>query len=78
MEHIKGYIKSNLFKYIDDMINKDEYPSDRIFVFNNYTSDSIAIIMTMPGTTWFIKGSDDVLTFLTDFALEIILNHILN
>ena len=28
------------------MINKDEYPSDRIlFVFNNYTSDSIAIIV---------------------------------
>ena len=66
---LEGYIKSNnRSKYIDDMINKDEYPSDRIFVFNNYTSDSIAIIMTMPGIMGGAdaKGSDDAKTFITD------------
>ena len=47
---LKGYIKStNRDNYITDMINHDKYPSDRIFVFNNYTSDSIAIILTIPG-----------------------------
>lgn len=46
---LEGYLKSDSRpNYITNMIN-DKYPLDRIFVFNNYTNDSIAIIMTMPG-----------------------------
>ena len=33
---LKGYIDSNdRPKYITDMITGDEYPMDRIFIFNN-------------------------------------------
>ena len=66
---LEGYIKStDRSKYINDMITEDKYPSDRIFVFNNYTSDSIAIIMTMPGMMGGAdaRGSNDAITFIND------------